>query len=270
MNNYKDTFGSDTNRLINDHFKAQVEYLDPGDLKPLGRSVRKHPAKQRKALRASIRQFGFVAPVLIDGKNCIIAGVARVRAAKELGVEKIPVVRVTHLTEAEIRALRIADNRLTELSEWDTEALAIEFRDLLDIDCDIEATGFEFGEIDILLSELRDQSPEPEICIENGPAVTLVGDIWIMNNHRVICGDATNAETYARIMRGEPAAMVFSDPPYNVPIDGHVSGAGSIKHREFEMAAGELTDLEFGDFLFVFLEQVLASSNQGALIPPDG
>jgi len=252
--------------LINDRQIDQIEWVKTTSLTVLGRNPRSHPAHTSRALRRSIQQVGFIVPILINEQNQIIAGHARVQAAVDLGMAEIPAVRISHLSEAEIRAFRIADNRLTELGEWDKEVLAIEFRDLLDLDFEIELTGFDFPEIDIVLASTRDRTPEADVELASGPAVTQPGDLWVLNEHRLLCGDARDPGDHARLLRGDEASMIFTDPPYNVPIEGHVSGGGRIKHREFEMASGELSVGAVAVYQRGFLRCCIDAGQQGALI----
>lgn len=248
--------------------KLKVTDLPIGSLKPYDRNARTHSAKQIAQIAASIKAFGFNNPVLIDKDGGIIAGHGRVEAAKQLGLENVPCVRLEHLSNAQKRAYILADNKLAEKAGWDPEILKIELQHLtsLDLDFDISITGFEMPEIDVLLTDAaKEVDPADEVPeIESGPAVTRLGDIWQIGSHRLICGDSTKAETYARLLDGERAQMIFTDPPYNVKIDGHVSGLGSVKHREFAMASGEMTTSEFTRFLTDVFANLAGHSVDGA------
>lgn len=214
-------------------------------------NARTHSRKQIKQIAKSIDKFGFCNPVLVDDANQIIAGRGRVDAANLLGLETVPTCRLSHLSEAEKRAYILADNRLAELAGWDKEILAIELQGLIELDVDVELTGFEMAEIDLILEEAReasnvasgpeDAAPEPL----PGPAVSQPGDLWRLGVHRLLCGDARDQIAYDALLEDAKADFVFTDPPYNVPIDGHVSGLGGIQHREFMMASGEMTEAEF-------------------------
>lgn len=249
--------------------KLKVTDLPPGSLKPYDRNARTHSPKQIAQIAASIKAFGFNNPVLIDKDGGIIAGLGRVEAAKLLGLETVPCVRLEHLTDAQKRAYILADNKLAEKAGWDPEILKIELQHLtcLDLDFDVSVTGFEMPEIDVLLSDAAPESePADDVpAVEPGPAITRLGDIWQIGPHRLICGDSTKAETYARLLNGERAQMIFTDPPYNVKIDGHVSGLGSVKHREFAMASGEMTTSEFSRFLADVFANLAAHSVDGAM-----
>lgn len=241
-------------------------YMPINELKPLGRETRRHPKSQIDKVAASLEEFGFVGAIVVDAKGRVVAGRALVEAAKQLGLAEVPVVTVRDLPEAKLRALRLALNRLTEDASWDVEALRAEFTELLTIDpqIDLQLTGFSTGELDFAISDsddLEDEFPPPEA----GPAITQPGDIWILEKHRVTCADALQAESYLRLMEGEPARMVLADPPYNVPIDGHVSGLGQTKHPDFAMASGEMSTAEFESFLATFCARVCEHAVDGSL-----
>ena len=190
-----------------------------------------------------------------------------------LGLEHVPTIRLDHLSEAEKRAYVIADNRLAELAGWDEKQLAIELQYLaeieLELDFDVEITGFETAEIDILIDGLAAADDDeadalPEID-EAQPPVSQQGDVWCLGPHRLMCGDALEAESYATLMAGTTAQMVFTDPPYNVPINGHVCGSGRIKHDDFVMASGEMTEAEFITFLTTVCSHLAANTVDGAI-----
>ena len=248
----------------------KVEYRDPKVLKPYDRNARTHSKKQIRQIADSIERFGWTNPVLIDGQDQIVAGHGRVAAAKRLGIEAVPTIRLETMSEVEIRAYVIADNRLAELADWDDEILAIELQALVELDFDVEVTGFETAEIDLLIDGLDvagaiddgDRIPEVD---PSASRVTQAGDLWRLGRHRLLCGDATKRKSFERLMAGERAQMVFTDPPYNVPIDGHVCGLGRIRHAEFAMACGEMSEAEFTGFLETVLGHLAAHSADGAL-----
>ena len=248
----------------------KVEYRDPKVLKPYDRNARTHSKKQIRQIADSIERFGWTNPVLIDGQDQIVAGHGRVAAAKRLGIEAVPTIRLETMSEVEIRAYVIADNRLAELADWDDEILAIELQALVELDFDVEVTGFETAEIDLLIDGLDvagaiddgDRIPEVD---PSASRVTQAGDLWRLGRHRLLCGDATKRKSFERLMAGERAQMVFTDPPYNVPIDGHVCGLGRIRHAEFAMASGEMSEAEFTGFLETVLGHLAAHSADGAL-----
>ena len=248
-----------------------IFYQSPATLQPRATNPRTHSKKQLRQIANSIEQFGFTNPILIDGNDGVIAGHGRLDAAKLLGLEQVPTVRIDDLSEDEIRAYIIADNKLAENAGWDRDLLAIELQGLieLDIEFDVSITGFEAPEIDILIRELEisekddpaDEVPE----VEDGPAVTRPGDLWLIGKHRLLCADATDPASYDRLLDDDRAQLVFTDPPYNVPIDGHVGGLGKVKHREFAMASGEMSEAEFTDFLTTAFRQLAAASADGAI-----
>ena len=193
--------------------------------------------------------------MLIDQTNTILAGHGRVEAAKTLGLQTVPCIRIEHMTEAEKRAYVIADNKLALNAGWDDELLAQELQGLLateNIGFDIGVIGFEVAEIDSLVEALTPEEPgdpDDDILPDIAPRRVNLGDLWQLGPHRLTCGDALDASVVSALMEGELARMIFSDPPYNVKIDGHVGGSGKVKHREFAMASGEMTVPEFTTFL---------------------
>jgi ParB-like nuclease domain len=240
------------------------------DLTPNPRNPRKHSRAQVKAIARSIEAFGFNAPILIDRNGQIIAGHGRYEAALLLGLSQIPVVGLEHLSEAKARAYMLADNKLTDRSAWNDEALALHLRELTDLalDFEIEAVGFEPPEIDLRIQSL-DTTPEDEADnfeVAAGPVVTKTGDLWHLDSHRLYCGSALDLAAYHAVLADQKAAAVFTDPPYNVKINGHASGKGKIAHREFPMASGEMTEAEFTNFLQQVLGHLSASCHDGALI----
>ena len=253
-----------------DAFRLKMTYRKVDDLKPYAGNARTHSAKQITQIAASIRQFGFTNPVLVDGASGIVAGHGRVAAARQLGMTEVPVIELAHLSEAERRAYVIADNRLAELAGWDRDILAIELQALseMDLDFDLEITGYETAELDLLLDgPAADQTdPDDDIAgMKTGPAVTRPGDIWLLGKHRLICGDARHPDTFTALMESDRAKAVFTDPPYNVKIGGHVCGSGAIQHREFAMASGEMDVAGFTAFLGSTLGAMADVSVDGAI-----
>lgn len=248
----------------------RVETTPVLDLHPHPRNARTHSKRQIKQIAASIERFGWTNPVLIDEQDQIIAGHGRVAAAKLLGKTAVPSIRLENMSEAEIRAYVIADNRLAELAEWDKEILAIELQTLVKLDFEVEAIGFEIAEIDLLIDSLDPSGTDDEgdkipSSDRSAPPVAEIGDLWLLGRHRLLCGDATKNASFKRLLDGERAHMVFTDPPYNVPIHGNVCGLGQIRHAEFAMASGEMSEAEFIEFLNNVLEQLAAHSTDGAL-----
>ncbi|MCI5049511.1 MAG: ParB N-terminal domain-containing protein [Rickettsiales bacterium] len=243
-----------------------VEYIAPAILQPNPRNPRIHSKKQVQQLKNSINRFGFVCPVLVDEKKKLIAGHGRVLAAKEIGLDTIPTISVAHLSDTEKRAYMIADNKLTENASWDEHILAEHFQALEGLDFDLELTGFSMAEIDLCISPSHETNVEDdEEPIASGPLVSVAGDVWQLDRHRIICGDSLMREIYQTLLQGASVQMVFTDPPYNVPIDRHVCGNGRIKHREFAMASGEMSDEEFAAFLYDALQHMRDVSDDGSL-----
>ena len=249
----------------------QVESVPLGALKSYARNPRTHTKKQIGQIANSIRTFGWTNPILADADCNVIAGHGRLLSAKRLGLDRVPVIRIEDMTEAQRRAYVLADNKLAENAGWDRELLALELQGLVEMDLDFEVTmtGFEIGEIDVLIGELSDAgADEADEIIEIDlavPPVTQPGDVWQLGRHRLLCADATRWESFGELMGGELAEMIFTDPPYNVPIDGHVCGLGSVKHSEFAMAKGEMTETEFIAFLEIVLGSMAAHSREGAI-----
>ena len=241
------------------------------DLIPDPRNPRKHPRVQVRKIADSIETFGFNAPILVDKRSQIVAGHGRYEAAMLLGRKWVPVLKLEHLTETQARAYMLADNQLADLSSWDDAGLALHLRELseLALDFDLEAIGFDLPEVDFRIQSL-DSTDSADRADEfknaEGPAVSIPGDLWLLGKHRLYCGDALDASTYGRLLAGEKAAAVFTDPPYNVRIDGNVCGSGAIKHREFAMASGEMSQEEFTAFLTRALELACENTVPGATI----
>jgi DNA modification methylase len=253
-------------------YNLQIRLAQAASLKPAERNPRTHARRQIEQIASSIRQFGFTHPILVDAQGCVIAGHARLQAAQLLGLEQVPTIRLDHLSEAEKRGYLIADNRLAENAGWDQGLLALELSSLLelDLDFDLTVTGFETAEIDLLIQgpdqgatdDAADQIPGID---PSTPSVSRSGDLWILGRHRLICADATKAPAYERLLNGKKAQMVFADPPYNVPIHGHVSGRGSVKHCEFPMASGEMSQEMFVLFLTAVFSNLVAHSSNGSI-----
>ena len=258
--------------VIEQQRTLDIEVLPIGSLKPYARNPRTHSDKQIHQIANSIRQFGFTNPVLIDSDLGVIAGHGRIEAAKLLGIREVPTIRLDHMTEAQKRAYVIADNRLAENAGWDRELLALELQYLSDLDLDFDATitGFETAEIDVLIQGIdldgtSDRADEVSEIDDLVPPVNRLGDLWELGDHRLLCADATKAESFDGLLNAQKAQMVFVDPPYNVRIDGHVCGLGAIKHREFQMAAGEMSELEFMEFLKATLGHLANFSVDGSI-----
>jgi DNA modification methylase len=227
------------------------------DLTVNPQNPRLHTKKQIRQIADSIRAFGFNVPVLIDGQAQIVAGHGRVQACQELGIRVVPTISLSHLTTMQAKAFVLADNKLTENSSWDERLLGEQLKELaaVNLDFSLEATGFEMGEIDVCIqgvapTPLNEEDPVNEVPEPtSGAPVSQAKDLWVLGPHRVFVGSALEETAYAALMGEQQAAMVFTDPPYNVPIEGHASGLGRLRHKDFVMASGEMTVTEFTEFL---------------------
>jgi DNA modification methylase len=248
----------------------QIEQTPIVALRAQDRNARTHTKRQISQIANSIKRFGFTNPILTDDSLQILAGHGRLEAAKLLEMTTVPSIKLSHMSEAEKRAYIIADNAIALKAGWDREILAIEMQGLVDLGFEVELTGFETAEIDLLLDEwkLATDNLEPEDkCPDLGTAATVSqqGDMWILGAHRLFCGDARYSESYQRLLDSERADLVFTDPPYNVRIGGHVSGLGRIQHREFAMASGEMKEEEFVTFLKDVFQRIAGVSRDGSL-----
>jgi DNA modification methylase len=240
-----------------------------GDLGQFPGNPRRHPEAQIARLMKGIERV-WTNPLLIDEAGTILAGHGRLEAAKRLGMTEVPTVTITGLSESEKRAVVIADNRLPEQAVWDFELLNEHFKELIELDFEVELTGFSTGEIDLLM----DGNPAPATIdpaddlagfTVDGPAISQLGDVWELGRHRLICGDALNGGSYERLLQGDLAQMVVTDPPYNVRVDGHAMGRGKVRHREFKMASGEMSEAAFTGFLERFIRQAITFSHNGSI-----
>jgi DNA modification methylase len=241
--------------------------MPASDLKPHPQNARTHSPKQIGHIVKSMKAYGWTNPILIDEHLNVLAGHGRLEAAKRLGITSLPTISLRHMTAAQKRAYIIADNRLSETAgSWDRKLLALEHQEirLLDPEFDLTSTGFELDDIEIMLENglegCEDAVPEPD---RTAAAVSRVGDIWNLGDHRLLCGDALQRESFEALLGAEKAQMVITDAPYNVPINGHVAGKG--RHREFVMASGEMTPAQFGAFLKSAFANLIAFSIDGSI-----
>lgn len=248
--------------------ELKVEYLAVSDIKPYAKNPKKHDEKQVRQIATSISEFNFNNPLIIDENSEIIAGHGRWLAARELNLASVPVIRLTHLKPHQKRLYRIADNKLTENGQWDVDLLKIEFSEIeaLDLDIDLNITGFDTGELDLMMTHKAASEKLNNIpFIPENEIVTKLGDIWQLGPHKIICGDALKKETFTTLMDGKIADMVFTDPPYNVEIHENVCGYGAIKHKEFAMASGEMNSVEFQHFLSTSFTLLKEFSQKGSI-----
>jgi DNA modification methylase len=245
--------------------RLTVTYRLLGDLIPDPRNARTHPKRQIDQIKASIEAFGFTNPILADPEGRIIAGHGRLQAARAMGLTELPVITLSGLSETQKRALRIADNKIALNAGWNLEILQLELGELgsIDVDIDLTLTGFSTGEIDVILTSPVDPDDEVIAPVPATPT-TKPGDIWILGDHRVGCGDGRDTEFLQRVIgHGARVDAAFLDPPYNVRIGGHAVSAGS--HREFAMAYGEMSEAEFRSFLTDTLGAAARVSREGAV-----
>ena len=242
--------------------ELQVVYRPLEDLSPFIGNARTHSKKQVAQIATSIEAFGFTNPILVDERHELIAGHGRLLAAKSLGLASIPVIVLSDLSEAQKRALRLADNKIALNAGWDTEVLKIELDALADLSFELELTGFATGEIDVISADTPDPDDEIVPATPNAP-VTRPGDLWRLGEHRLLCGDSWQIEVIASVMGDALADAAFTDPPYNVRIDGNAVSRGT--HAEFAMASGEMTPAEFTAFLVQTLGACAAVSRDGAV-----
>ena len=242
-----------------------VTYRPVDTLVPSPRNPRTHPKRQVEQIVASIREFGFTNPILIGPDGSVIAGHGRLLAARAMALAEVPSIVLEGLSDAQKRALRLADNKLALGAGWDLDLLKLELGELavLDVDFDLSVTGFSTGEIDVALKGAADPDDEAIPAVPKTPR-TRPGDIWILGDHRVGCGDGRDTE-FLQAVTGEGAtvAAAFLDPPYNVRINRHANARG--RHREFAMASGEMTDAAFRAFLSASLGACARVSRDGAV-----
>lgn len=242
-----------------------VETVLIDQIRPDPRNPRQHSKRQIRQLANSIERFGFNVPILIDREGHLITGHGRLQACQSLQWSSIPAIRVEHLAPEEIRLYMIADNRLTENATWNDQLLAENFVEFHKLDLDLEITGFDLAEIDLRIEALQAPSPEPPAEPPQAIAISRPGDLWLLGYHRVLCGNALVEADYQTVCGPAIADLVFTDPPYNVPIAGHVSGNGSIQHRDFAMACGEMSAAQFTAFLTGFFKLTWQFSRDGSI-----
>jgi DNA modification methylase len=244
-----------------------IEYRAPGDLTPYEGNPRKHPEKQLVQLMASIEHFGFAYPLLVDVHGVVITGHARLEAAMRLGMTELPVLVAEHWTKTQVRAYRLADNELSRAATWDLNLLQVELSHIIEIgEVPIEILGWSTGEIDVLLEGPKDDRPDPDDHVPevSERSVARSGDVWLLGRHRLLCGSSLEPECWVRLMDGKTAHMVLTDAPFNVRVNGHISG--SNRFEEFAMASGEMSPAEFTEFNATYLRNMTAHLKDGAIM----
>ena len=261
--------GTQNSPQLPERGSLRIEYLLVDDLRPYQNNPRLHSKTQIDKLARAISDFGFLIPILIDDQNMVLAGHARIEAAKKLASRNVPCIRAGHLTEAQKRTFTILDNRLAEEATWDFQLLAKEIEFLQNEGIDLTTTGFEIPEIEMIFDATDPpvNNAEDDSIPDLTPncVVTKPNDLWILGEHRLVCGDARRRESFTTLLSGEIVQLVFIDPPYNVTIRGHVSGKGRVKHREFVQASGEKTPAQFAKFLEESLSLLAEHSTDGSI-----
>jgi len=255
------------------YMTALITYkeLSPKVLKPNPNNPNTHPASQLKLLEASIKASGFLDPILVDENLMILSGHGRGEVALRLGLESVPVCVIEGLDENLKEAASLAFNAIGKKSEWDKALLADQLMQLInaDITFDLSATGFTTGEIDVLTAPpevVEDGDAHLVAASESDSIITQPGDVWALDAHGIACGDSLDAQFVQALFQAVRAALLLTDPPYNVPIDGHVCGNGAIQHEEFAMASGEMSPDEFTQFLERTIALALTVLQPGALL----
>jgi DNA modification methylase len=260
--------------------KLSITYRSTSDLIPYARNSRTHSAEQVGQIAASIREFGFTNPVLVDEESGIIAGHGRVMAAQKLGLGEVPTITLAGLTEAQRKAYIIADNRLALNAGWDDEMLRLEIADLREADFDLDLLGFDDEELAALeVEEVHGETDPDEVPEPPADPVTVLGDVWTLGNHRLMCGDSTSIDAVNKLMEGQKADMVFTDPPYNVSFTGSLSctskGGKIVKMSEGylnpsstheEIRNDRMGKDEFRDFIMSILSVIKISCIGGYYI----
>lgn len=244
-----------------------VRWLSLRQLRANPNNARTHSKAQIRKIASSIEAFGWVNPLIVDSENRILCGHGRFEAARLLGHSKVPTILIDDLSDKQKRAYALADNRLAELAGWDRQLVALELKGLMDLSFDVGVIGFDTPDIDRMLSD-QDERGDPADELPEIPqrhdAATRPGDLWLLGSHRILCGDATMATDWKRLMDGEKAAVAITDPPYNVRVRD-VSGLGRVQHREFAMASGEMTAAQYVAFLDTVMGQLVKNSASGSI-----
>ena len=253
--------------------KRSITWVEVSKLKPAPRNARTHSAKQVDQIAQSITAFGFINPIVVDSDCVVVAGHGRMAAAQKLGLTELPCISVGDLSTGQLKAFAIADNKIALNAGWDYEILAESIDELIQLDVDTDLTGFEQFEVDAIMFEASEASiavtaPEDDHPQRPGPNEIVVrrGDVWTLGRHRMVCGDAKSAFDVAQLMGNDVAVMAFIDPPYNVPIGGHVSGMGRVQHREFAEASGEMSCCQFTEFLTSSFSALANVCQNGAIV----
>jgi len=237
-------------------------------LKPFPDNPRQHSEKQVLQLMRAIKVNGFTNPVLMDESGTILSGHGRLEAAKRLGMATMPVLIYSGCSPEQKRAIVLGENRLAELSAWDPKCLKLQLEALIEVDFDVEITGFSTAQVNLIIDgPPASTSNDPQDILPPIPSqsVSRREDIWLLGDHKLICGDSREQTVYLSLLAHEKAQMVLTDAPYNVKIHGHARGKGRVRHREFRMASGEMSDMGFRDFLRDVMNSVVPVCLDGSL-----
>jgi DNA modification methylase len=248
--------------------RLHIEYLPLAAVTPAARMLRKHGKAQIKELAAGIERYGFNVPLLIDETGKVVAGHARLAAAELLRLAEVPVIRIAHLTDVQLRVFRIFENRIAEKAEWDEAELNLEFEELRfdNPTLELSDSGFAIGEIDMMQGRARTASLDDLNDVREpgqDPPVTKLGDVWICGRHRVICGDSTDPAVIAELVGDQRVRQVVGDLPYNLPTR---SFSSSGRHEDFVQGAGEMSSEEFTSFIAQATEAAKPVLKEGALL----
>jgi DNA modification methylase len=243
----------------------EVKTLKINELIEYARNPRKNDAVVDRMV-SCIKEFGFRIPIVAKSDGFVVDGHLRLKAAKKLGLQEVPVVIADDLTDAQIKAFRLIANQSANWAEWDDELLKLELEDLKNLNFDLDLTGFDLSEVERLLrnDDVQEDDYDEIPFDEDTKPISKLGDLWILGEHRLLCGDSTKIEDVKKLMDGRIADMVFCDPPYNVRIDS-IIGLGSVHHEEFAIASGEMNEREFIDFLTLVFKNLVAVSKDGSI-----
>ncbi|MEO9670760.1 MAG: site-specific DNA-methyltransferase, partial [Marinomonas sp.] len=255
------------------HQIGPIEYRAVAAVTKSKRNPRKHPQKQIVKLKSSVGEFGIVLPLLVSESGEIIAGEAVHEAACQLGFTEVPVIVARGWSEAQVRSYRLIDNRLPELASWDEELLAIEIKEIIDIDeFSVDLLGWETAEIDLIIdgatsgNESQADDLADAIVDPLRQPITEPGDVWQLDDHRILCSSSLEPDCWDELLGKHKPAMVFTDAPYNVPVEGHICGLGKVQHKEFAMTSGEMNPEQFTTFLTDALKPMAKALREGALL----
>ncbi|MEM1131849.1 MAG: DNA methyltransferase [Pseudomonadota bacterium] len=254
---------------MSDNFSSKlvVEYRSIDTIRPYANNPRKHPRKQIRKLERSLKERGWTQPLIVDANNNLICGHGRLEAAKRIGESEVPVISLGDMSEADRRAYIIADNKLAEEASWSKELLRSELSGLIELGYEVELTGFDTLEIDMMIT-LGDEVEDDcvELPDDQSAPISQIGDLFTIGDHRLIVGDASDAQVYKRLTDDERAQLILTDPPYGCAIANNVSGNGKVRHANFVMGSGETSLAEFAETLLRPVFQAMAEYSQPGAI----